>query len=146
MTEAKTICGHDRETLQRALTRTERLERPGTRPLPIVTTAAHARAMGSIQDPAMLSDIIAALLHGHGFGVLVFRRCIFGQGAPRAQFVLLWERDEAWLDIWDGSKWRDHIELPKARALALRLLETTTTTALDVERMIGEVCNRQNST
>jgi hypothetical protein len=130
-----TICGHDRETLRWALRAGE---------WPAFNWAdrdlqARYDAHEAVTDPAKLAAIIAASTQDRGIVDL-----------SEADFAPI---DECRVCVQDGGAilcvvWRQkgahkigvkRLTMPQARAFALRLLDSTTVTAQDIARMIGEL-------
>lgn len=125
------ICGHDRETLQWALT-TCKDERYVTSTIdckdmvnPYPDGARMDDAMRTVCDPAKLAAIIAELMRERGIDARAF--------TPKGGLCVF-----AYMTEFDDIV-RRCIDLPDARAFALRLLDATTATAQDVEHMIGEL-------
>ena len=116
------ICGHDRYDLRIVLNVQSVLDREGPRFVP--GNAQQLRAHMAICEPDKLVEIAAELLTSIGCSVYVFRRSMFAQGCPRAQFVFLYEPGEDTIDIWDGKTWHNHRSMQQARAFVLKLLDS----------------------
>ena len=114
-----TICGHDRERLIFVLQRSD-----------VCPGECDWKMIKVVYDPAKLSAIIEELLRGHGF----------------RSIALPWTNSDSeplsirvsWACPDDVDAHGQTLLMPQARAFALRLLETPTATAQDVERMIGD--------
>jgi len=139
------ICGHDRETLQWALCHEQRCGGLGGFDA-VVRGDDSAAAWRAIHNPTKLAAIIAELMRERGRTVRFYDQHEHGELGSQCG-------DMVWIDKrYDPTMLHIHIEtdsppfelgrgieIPQARAFALRLLDATTTTAQDVERMIGEL-------
>jgi hypothetical protein len=141
------ICGHDRETLQWALSyaRDElRLETFVQYPPWGDCLRAEYLASRDIIDPAKLAAIIAELMHGLGLRAHI-------NGPERDDIVITFWPNEchpselAGIRIRSGlnssymRKFGAEYTMSQVRVFALRLLDATTATAQDIDRMIGEL-------
>ena len=125
------ICGHDRETLRRVLefansSNLDARSRDWSRP-----NDANGALLYDVHDPAKLAAIIAELMRERGVVACIENGAVYIGGPPCIR-----------VQLGDGyandSRWHT-LTMPQARAFALRLLEATTATTQDVERMIGEL-------
>ena len=130
------ICGHDRETLQWALTyaRDERrIETFVQYPPWGDCLRAEYLAARDIIDTAKLAAITAELLRATW-------------PLPLYTVTVEWRHDQLWIQVtldYDGRFGVEHAShgytMPQSRAFALRLLDAPTATAQDIEHMIGEL-------
>lgn len=136
------ICGHERETLRRALefansSNLDKVSRGWSRPHDY-----EGLVLFDVHDPAKLAAIIAELFTDHDWHVYdddpgddlrLPAAEVFVDDASIGMHLY-----ESWFDC-QGEPPFTSLTMPQARAFALRLLDATTATAQDIERMIGEL-------
>jgi hypothetical protein len=139
MTNLSTVCGHDRETLRRAIMLHELRERDdgaGFMLLSHGTGQQTVDAYDDIRDPAKLAAIIAELVNVHGIEA---KSCVDGEQSGALISIVACSKTQT-LSVWvDFDMNPIVVAMPQARAFALRLLDAPTATAQDIERMIGEL-------
>lgn len=133
----QSICGHDRETLRRALefANSSNLDDVSRSwPSPIDVDGA---ILYNVHDPAKLAAIIAEPILASG--VVDLSEVEF---APLCECRIRAQGDIIAIVYRFVGAYKlgcKLLTMPQARAIALRLLDAPTATAQDIERMIGEL-------
>ena len=137
------VCGHGREALIWALgVLGEAPNRVAAVEAMAIDTRTNkgprAVALVAAVDPAKLAAIITELMKHHG---IQYERELDAPSLPCFTYHNI--TDGMWISMWTGRLDKASVHrkctMPQARVFALRLLNAATTTAQDIERMIGEV-------